>query len=358
MPSFLAAQPLRSHHQQALLKQGLRLQRAMNDEFVDRRLLLGSGRSGTTWVLDCLSRANGLRPIFEPLHEKESSIGARYAYSTLESGDHHPELLQYFLDLTSGHIHSRWIDYRVPSDRLFPNARNLTSLQGLRKWRRHWLHYRRNVSNLRALTSHGETLIKCIRANLMANWLTADLGSRVVLVVRHPCAVVESQFRIGKVWDPMQVTQHYRSNDRLHVLTDGRYLELLKRELTTIQALTLNWVIENQWPLSCAERRGFAVVCYEHLLLHSASTWPAVCEWLNLTSVPVDEDLRRPSQTTSVSSAAAAEGFEHQSTWRKTLSAEQLAEIQLVLDEVEFDLYHVTRALPLYVPFGLGSVNS
>jgi len=32
------------------------------------KLIAGSGRSGTTWVLDALADANDLRPVFEPLH--------------------------------------------------------------------------------------------------------------------------------------------------------------------------------------------------------------------------------------------------------------------------------------------------
>ena len=56
------------------------------------RIILGSGRSGTTSVQDCLAQANHLRPIFEPLHEGESELGRRFAHRMLAAADENEEL--------------------------------------------------------------------------------------------------------------------------------------------------------------------------------------------------------------------------------------------------------------------------
>ena len=45
-------------------------------------VIAGSGRSGTTWILDVLAEANNLRPVFEPLNpygvNEARDFGNRY----------------------------------------------------------------------------------------------------------------------------------------------------------------------------------------------------------------------------------------------------------------------------------------
>ena len=56
------------------------------------RFIAGSGRSGTTWIQDALAAANGLRPVFEPLHPYLSDIGGRYAHRAMSADEEHAEL--------------------------------------------------------------------------------------------------------------------------------------------------------------------------------------------------------------------------------------------------------------------------
>ena len=143
---------------------------------VPGRIILGSGRSGTTWVQDCLADANELRPIFEPLHEAESDIGRRYAYAILRPGDREEVLEHFFMRLAAGQQYSRWIDYRGRNDLLFPALSKLMTIHGLKSWTRLWRRHLRDRSQLRASVQRKETLIKCIRANLMAGWFAKELG--------------------------------------------------------------------------------------------------------------------------------------------------------------------------------------
>ena len=163
------------------------------------RIVLGSGRSGTTWVLDCLAEANGLRPVFEPLHPKESEIGAKYAYDVLTSSDDADDLATYLTGIAAGEIHARWIDYRGPKGLVYPNPRLFGSLESARRWLSGWRKYRRRKKKLKGAMDRTEVLIKFIRGNLMAGWFSKKMGYKTVLVVRHPCSVIESQLRLGKV---------------------------------------------------------------------------------------------------------------------------------------------------------------
>jgi hypothetical protein len=310
------------------------------------RLILGSGRSGTTWVLDCLAEANGLRPVFEPLHPRESDVAAVFAYGILEAVDAAPELEEYFAEIASGGVHSRWIDYRAPKGLVFPRPRQFSSVGSARRWFSNWRKYWKRRRKYSAATRRSHVLIKCIRANLMAPWFAGRLTYKTALTVRHPCSVVESQLRLGKVWDPTPVSTGYRENGHLHEVTNGRYLSLLNRDLTTVEALTLNWVIENQWPVEQSAEHGYAVVFYEDLLDDDGSSWQSLCDALALSKLPGKELLRKPSQQ-----AASKSSFNSTSSkapkWQKGLSADELSRIQRILDDTECNLYSTNSAGPI-----------
>jgi hypothetical protein len=309
------------------------------------RLILGSGRSGTTWVLDCLAEANRLRPIFEPLHPKESDIAASFAYGILTAGDAAAELEEYFAEIAAGRVHSRWIDYRAPKGLVFPRPRQFASIQSARRWFSNWRKYWKRRRIYGEATRRSDVLIKCIRANLLAPWFARRLCYRTALMVRHPCSVVESQLRLGKVWDPTSVLVGYRENIHLHEITGGRYRSLLTKDLTTVEALTLNWVIENQWPVEQSAEQGYALVFYEDLLEEGGGSWKGLCDSLALSTVPAMELLRKPSQQSASKSSFQSDDSQIPK-WRKRLRADELAKIQRILDDTECGLYNIASAGP------------
>jgi hypothetical protein len=310
------------------------------------RLIVGSGRSGTTWVLDCLSQANELRPIFEPLHPAESSLGLRYAYQAMAEADEDEELERHFRNLAAGRIRSRWIDYRGSRQLLFPHVSKLDSMSSIKRWARRWWKYIHDRGSLRRATRRENTLIKCIRANLMAGWLTRTIGFRTVMIVRHPCAVLESQVRLGtaKAWDPTPVLARYRASRKLHEVTGGRYERLLESNLTRTESLALRWVIENQLPVERSREDGYSVVCYEDLVLRPEVAWPSVCASLELEHVPDRALLGRPSQQASPSSASIQTWREP--GWKSRLTTEQLHAIQGVLDATGCSFYSIRGIEP------------
>ena len=311
------------------------------------RVIAGSGRSGTTWVLDCLADANALRPVFEPLHPARSEIGARYAYKLIEPGESHPELQHYFEEIQSSHHWSTWTTYRSSLERLFPRRAKLFSLEELRRARYHWRQLLKNFWTLQRAARRDEPLIKCIRANLALGWLVKSLGARVVMIVRHPCAVVESQHRLGtngRAWNPSPVLDRFRADRRFNECTQGAYLELMNQKLTTLEALTLLWVMENKWAVDRAADYGYSLVSYEELLAEPETQWLRICKALSLAHVPTLINLQRPSQQSSRD--LLAHGTTPDTTWVRRFGTDQLAQIQRVLDETHFDLYRVGSTHP------------
>ena len=159
-------------------------------------IVMGSGRSGTTWVVDALAEANQLRTIFEPLHPSVSKIGSRYAYRYIKSGTDEPELHSFVQSLVSGEFRSIWSDYRVRTDRLYPTLGRLASREKLKLLVARWRKLIRQRNKYRKEQGR-QPIIKFIRANLMAGWIRSEFNARIVVIVRHPGSVIASKMHLG-----------------------------------------------------------------------------------------------------------------------------------------------------------------
>lgn len=311
------------------------------------RILLGSGRSGTTWIQDCLADANKLRPIFEPLKPGESSLGRQRAYDVMTRTSRDDALKDLFENPYSGVVANRWVAYRTPRRLVYPKKLSrLLDRDFLKRSAIGWVKYCRAMRKNRHKQHRRDTLIKCIRANLMIDWLVNGLNFTVALVIRHPCAVVESKLRLGKMWDPATVIERYRSNTKLRKLTDGKYDALLAARLSTTEALCLTWVIENQWPVENSEWGGYFVSFYEDFLGESTDEWSKLCRAMRLPNVPTMSQIHKPSQQASFGKKLPS-AVDKLAVWQRNLTRQQLDEIQGILDKTNCRLYSVDKISPL-----------
>jgi len=311
------------------------------------KLIAGSGRSGTTWILDSLAKANGLRPVFEPLHPYVSEVGNRYAHRALKAADCCPDLEHFLAEVIAGRALPLWTRYRRQIRWLVPPPAEFSTRHDAGRTVRRWGKLFRDLPELFIATRRKHPLVKCIRANLMLDWLVRGQGCRVVLIVRHPAAVIESELRAS--WNADFALDRFSKNKTLHELTNGRYLRLLGDRLSPIEGLAARWVVENQWVVEQAAESGVCVVHYEHLRSSPESTWPVVIRALDVERAPDPELLAIPSQQSSPQSADP-EPLSRRTRWLKALSTDQLAAIQGVLDSVECDLYSVAGPEPREAP--------
>src|SRR5262245_4173103 len=122
------------------------------------RVIAGSGRSGTTWILDTLADANSLRPVFEPLRPESSAIGDAYAYRALDPADDHADLASFFAGLQHSRARSLWMTFRNPADKLLPGASAFMSRQDLRRAAYRWRQLFRNFMPLYHASRRGDPL--------------------------------------------------------------------------------------------------------------------------------------------------------------------------------------------------------
>lgn len=259
--------------------------RALVDRSDDERdcvVLLGSPRSGTTWLAEVIDRHHDHRLIFEPFRPGEVPELAGFADGQyLRPDERDPRFLEPVRDLLRGRIRNSWADH-------------------LNKVR---------VAERR--------VIKEIRGNLLAPWVVTQFPSvPVVLLIRHPLAVAVSRRQLG--WKE-HLDTHLRQSD----LVEGHLGEVVEhlRDLDDPWRRTIaQWAIENIVPLRMTTPDTLCVVSYEQLILDPE---PAVAHVLAAVGQSVDasvtEALNRPSRLVRADSAISA-GTDLTASHRRHLS--------------------------------------
>jgi hypothetical protein len=314
------------------------------------RLIAGSGRSGTTWVLDAVAEANGLRPIFEPLHPDSSRIAHRFGYAYLMRETEDDILRDFLSAIANNALHSLWTSYRIRPTRLQPTRQHFRSATELKSLLRIWKVLAHRLWTYRARERRTTVLVKCIRANLMLDWIKGNFDAQIVLLMRHPCAVVESQLRFPEHWDPYWLLSRYRSDDALIEGPLRERTDVLHQELSRPQALAAIWCIENLVPALQATANRYQIVFYEELLERPEEEWQRVAEGLGLAVVPGASLLQQPSQQSAVrlqKQERAGDNYsETYGSWRKRLSSTDIHQIAKVLDSFGVEFYTVSENRP------------
>lgn len=234
-------------------------------------VVAGSGRGGTSWLAELLATAPGMQIIFEPLHP-----GRVPAPGGLNALDGSRELLEspYLRpDGASSYENERW-------ERFFQRA-----LAGeVRNWwtdqeRRHLFTWRYAV--------------KLIRANLMLAWLHECFGCPIILIVRHPCAVVRS--RLVRGWSaPVEwlLNQPVLMEDYLHP-----HAALIRAARDDLERHAVLWAVETLVALRQMDGREGMLVFYETLCAQPVEQMRRLCARFGL---PFSTRMERQMQKQSL----------------------------------------------------------
>lgn len=200
----------------------------LNRDYHNTVFLAGSGRSGTTWLSDVINHRREYRFIFEPFHPGKVGI-CRHFHSKqyLRMDDRREEFLAPAREILTGAVRGAWTD----------------------RFHRKFLARRR--------------LVKDIRANLLLGWLRTNFpGMPIVLLMRHPCAVVASRMALG--WRD-NLAETMRQED---LVTD--FLRPMEGEIraakTPFERHLFLWCIDNYVPLMQLAEGEAHLVFYEELI--------------------------------------------------------------------------------------------
>lgn len=324
--------------------------RAADGEPGVTRIIAGFGRSGTTWVQDVLAEANQLRPVFEPLHPSFVPGAAAYAHRYLTASDAAPELQGLLNTYIWGEFWSLWSDYRIVRRRLYPRPRHFVSWQAFREQ----LHfYRESLQSFRAYhpqRRRPQRIVKLVRGNMMLGWLRAHFDARIVFLIRHPAAVIASQMKAVRTWDPYPQLEVYKKDERLVDALDTPLREFLFGKVPAVEAYALSWCIENRIALDQARELDIPVVCYETMLEEGEPQWRRVLAALALEKMPSAELVEKPSQQAWGDKAHDRKLVRQYGLWMTLMDDAVAKSIQSVLDLSGMDMYSVDAALPHGAP--------
>ncbi len=196
----------------------------------DSVFLAGSGRGGTTWVSEIINYGGEYRYVFEPFHPGKVSICKNFrSKQYLRPDDRREEYLEPARKILTGALRSGWTD----------------------RFNRKFVARRR--------------LIKDIRANLLLGWMRANFpGMQIILLLRHPCAVVASRLALG--WrDNLSETM-----EQEELVEDflGPMEPEIRGARDAFERHLFLWCIENYVPLRQFAPGEIHLAFYENFLAH------------------------------------------------------------------------------------------
>ncbi len=266
----------------------------------DAVLVVGSGRSGTTWVGDVIAAETRSRIVFEPFiwgHDDRLLFAGRYRFSNLGGRLNYSLYLpddagraglgQYDVErVLAGGVRGFWVNQEIEHK-----------------------VYRRRV-------------IKDIRANLMLPWLTRNWPAlKIIYLIRDPAKVIDSMIeRSSEGWGFDWSREEVMFQPKLMQDYLTPFQDLIENSETLVERLAMRWCIENYVPLQClSEMRNVMLVRYEDLI-EDRGLWKEILAHVGCPASPSEDFFRsveRPSHTSShhkQARAGAAKGFLHLDT--------------------------------------------
>lgn len=240
-------------------------------------LVLGSGRSGTTWLAEAIARRHRSRLLFEPFHPRLGAMGGG-ARLFLDPAEHPPSFERSARRVLSGRVRGPYIDgvrvARLPRGRVVKDV-------------------------------HASNLLPWFRAN------HPDVP--VVYVVRHPIAASLSRLRA----DTFYGVGDYLATPAGRVDAEGSpaaawlpMYDECREDPEPLVRLVAEWCIENAYPLSRGDDPGVALVFYENAVLDPASELARIDELcataLGVPRAAAIDEVRAPSATDWRGTAAEA----------------------------------------------------
>lgn len=290
-------------------------------------VLAGSPRSGTTLLLEVLQPLPGYKTLNEPLVKKPLRERHGFYHRTfLEPGQAAPRQRTFLARVLQGQA--------VPP---IPC----------------WLFR----SRLKAgwLVEHAlghRLLVKFCRINRMLHWFDAQFDVReIVLIVRHPCAVINSMINHPQ-WNNDLVQMKHRKDSVLyigHLPTSVQqvFRPIIDRISTQTEALATVWCLDHYLPLFAYNYHPWMLVAYERLVKRGPEELERIADGLGMQ---VNNDmlarLHKPSSSTvdGVKTDIAAQ----LEKWRDKLSRKQIDDILRIVDESGLSCIYSRAAEPDY----------
>lgn len=284
----------------------------------DSVIVCGEPRSGTTWLLEILSKIPNTFTNWEPLHHKYRIVPPKWKWGDRVFIPKEDHTLKY---------------YRL--------IKNILNLRVYNKWT-----VRVNRQSITGLLNSRFVITKFIRANLLLPYIVHNfkLKNQPILILRHPIDTCISQIKLYS-----SVPHHdWLNNERY--LKETKYLQKLSSKLEYEIAL---WCINNSPLLEDKETLDqLNVVFYSDLILNPEREARKLLDQLTIgiDQYEVDKlistiDFRKPSKSDFGEDFIADPEKQLQKNIAKLTAAEKHG-IQRVFDHFGLKLYDAYSIFP------------
>ena len=266
-------------------------------------LLAGTARSGTTWLAELIASQQPTRLMYEPFHPLQVPDYAGFDNLLYMRAEDRDAALEAFCGrVFTGQIRNLWIDNTIGV--LRPQAR----------------------------------VVKDVRTNLLLKWISCRFPELpLILLLRHPCAVVLSRMERG--WGADQDISDMMSQENLVEDFLRNKKEMINNAEHDEEKHAIVWAIHNAIPLAQFSDGGINVIKYEDFVSDTSS---CLGQLLDGIGWDFDESLSplfdQPSRTSSLSTALDGAKAANR-RWEKCLSSAQVDRIMRVVDA--FGLNHL-----------------
>jgi hypothetical protein len=267
-----------------------------------------SGRSGSTWLAEIIGALPGYPIIWEPLH-----LG------------NNPECQHYGFDWQT------YLPYNVEDNPKRNYLEKILTGSNLST---------KQVSSLAfnplKFVGFQGFAVKFVNANLLLNWMLEQFSIKGILMIRHPCAVVESQLR-HSAWNHVNKTNI--TFPQQLALDYPHLVEVFQTIQTREEILAFEWAIQTYVPLIQPKPEFLYVTTYEKLIQEGQSEVDRLFDFL-AKSVPTTayKQLIKASKTTQKVSNIG-KNKDPLIGWKHRLTPQQIDNILSVVHRVGIVFY-------------------
>lgn len=283
----------------------------------DTVVVAGTPRSGTTWLAEVLSAKSGYTVIFEPLHPI-------WFPEAVRSG---------FKARTYAPPGKTWISGEKYLERVLSGKVVSARFEGVEKYRNSFLSHK--------------LIVKFVRANRLLPWLSENFEVRkIILLVRHPCAVVASQLQSGYYgYNDILLGRDIRPkkeeiiNEAAAIGSiDQNIIKKIERVETPEELLATLWCLDNYVPLHSTQKNRWLLVPYEKLMMEKSKSVKYIADMCGIVcSKQIIKHINKPSRVASPD--LRSETNQQLSKWKNQLSNEQIAKIINIVNAFGLDFY-------------------
>ncbi|MGQ0669030.1 MAG: sulfotransferase [Actinomycetota bacterium] len=276
----------------------------------DTTFVAGTARSGTSWISEVINHRNEYRIIHEPLRRERLRVTRVFRpRHYLRPDDRTPEYLRAMETILSGDIRSIWTDKY--NRKLLPSKR----------------------------------LVREVRGNLLLPWIHGAFPEvAIVLVLRHPCAVVASQLRWGREW-PVDLSR-FLAEPALVEDVLAPFASEIASANSEFERHIFAWCIESYVPLHQLRPGEIQVVFYENLCTTPAAELERLLGFLDAR--PDGGALARLGRASSSTrkDSAIVTGGDLVSGWRAHVSDGELRRAVEILELFGLDRIYGDDPMP------------